>query len=302
MVKAIFSRLMLLILVSFATQTRADQAPLSYEEFLLQFGSGSSQSDSDIIERRQALEEAGARAQQQFLKDSAERIASLPGGQAQLAFLYHQEAVKLLGEFEDEGDPEKLKWALNAAGSAIRLDDQQPEYWTNLGLIHTQNSALHILRSAEYAEDAFVRSLDLEPADPTVMVLLADRLHERGAHKEALFLFETAVLSDPTLLPGVIKQMTTAYLVAPLTARGAEFFYDLQFRRLSNSDEMFYSPYILWYRAILLNAMSEHGEAEYALDMLLRTKGGLNNYLTPPLRENAERLLEQTRKMKEAKS
>ncbi len=299
MMKSIFSTL---ILFSAAMLTHADETPLSYEEFLLQFGSDSSQSDSAIIQRQQALQDAGARAQLQFLKDSAELIKSLPGGQEQLAFLYHQEAVKLLGEFEDEGEPEKLKWALNAAGSAIRLDDQQPEYWTNLGLIHTQNSALHILRSAEYAEDAFARSLDLDPEDPTVMVLLADRLHERGAYEEALFLFETAVLNDPTLLPGVIKQMTAAYLMAPLTGRGADFFYDLKFRRLSKSDEMFYSPYISWYRAILLNAMSEHWQAESELDMLLRTKGGLSKYLTPTLRENAEKLLEQTRKMKEAKS
>ena len=297
--KSIFSTL---ILLSAAMLTHADETPFSYEEFLLQFGSDSSQSDSAIIQRQQALQDAGARAQLQFLKDSAERIKSLPGGQEQLAFLYHQEAVKLLGQFEDEGEPEKLKWALNAAGSAIRLDDQQPEYWTNLGLIHTQNSALHILRSAEYAEDAFARSLDLDPEDPTVMVLLADRLHERGAYEEALFLFETAVLNDPTLLPGVIKQMTAAYLMAPLTGRGADFFYDLKFRRLSKSDEMFYSPYISWYRAILLNAMSEHWQAESELDMLLRTKGGLSKYLTPTLRENAEKLLEQTRKMKEAKS
>ena len=299
MMKSIFSTL---ILLSAAMLIHADETPLSYEEFLLQFGSDSSQSDSAIIQRQQTLQDAGARAQLQFLKDSAERIKSLPGGQEQLAFLYHQEAVKLLGEFEDEGEPEKLKWALNAAGSAIRLDDQQPEYWTNLGLIHTQNSALHILRSAEYAEDAFARSLDLDPEDPTVMVLLADRLHERGAYEEALFLFETAVLNDPTLLPGVIKQMTAAYLMAPLTGRGADFFYDLKFRRLSKSDEMFYSPYISWYRAILLNAMSEHWQAESELNMLLRTKGGLSKYLTPTLRENAEKLLEQTRKMKEAKS
>ena len=298
MMKSIFSTL---ILLSAAMLTHADETHLSYEEFLLQFGSDSSQSDSAIIQRQQALQDAGARAQLQFLKDSAELIKSLPGGQEQLAFLYHQEAVKLLGEFEDEGEPEKLKWALNAAGSAIRLDDQEPEYWTNLGLIHTQNSALHILRSAEYAEDAFARSLDLDPEDPTVMVLLADRLHERGAYEEALFLFETAVLNDPTLLPGVIKQMTAAYLMAPLTGRGADFFYDLKFRRLSKSDEMFYSPYISWYRAILLNAMSEHWQAESELDMLLRTKGGLSKYLTPTLRENAEKLLEQTRKMKEAK-
>ncbi len=291
-----------LILLSAAMPTHAGETSLSYEEFLLQFGSDSSQSDSAIIQRRQALQDAGARAQLQFLKDSAERIKSLRGGQEQLAFLYHQEAVKLLGEFEDEGEPEKLKWALNAAGSAIRLDDQEPEYWTNLGLIHTQNSALHILRSAEYAEDAFARSLDLDPKDPTVMVLLADRLHERGAYEEALFLFETAVLNDSTLLPGVIKQMTAAYLMAPLTGRGADFFYDLKFRRLSKSDEMFYSPYISWYRAILLNAMSEHWQAESELEMLLRTKGGLSKYLTPTLRENAEKLLEQTRKMKEAKS
>ena len=299
MMKSIFSTL---ILLSAAMLTHADETSLSYEEFLLQFGSDSSQSDSAIIQRQQALQDAGARAQLQFLKDSAELIKSLPGGQEQLAFLYHQEAVKLLGQFEDEGEPEKLKWALNAAGSAIRLDDQEPEYWTNLGLIHTQNSALHILRSAEYAEDAFARSLDLDPEDPTVMVLLADRLHERGAYEEALFLFETAVLNDPTLLPGVIKQMTAAYLMAPLTGRGADFFYDLKFRRLSKSDEMFYSPYISWYRAILLNAMSEHWQAESELDMLLRTKGGLSKYLTPTLRENAEKLLEQTRKMKEAKS
>ncbi len=299
MMKSIFSTL---ILLSAAMLTHADETSLSYEEFLLQFGSDSSQSDSAIIQRQQALQDAGARAQLQFLKDSAERIKSLPGGQEQLAFQYHQEAVKLLGEFEDEGEPEKLKWALNAAGSAIRLDDQEPEYWTNLGLIHTQNSALHILRSAEYAEDAFARSLDLDPEDPTVMVLLADRLHERGAYEEALFLFETAVLNDPTLLPGVIKQMTAAYLMAPLTGRGADFFYDLKFRRLSKSDEMFYSPYISWYRAILLNAMSEHWQAESELNMLLRTKGGLSKYLTPTLRENAEKLLEQTRKMKDAKS
>lgn len=297
--RSIFS---ILILSSITMFTRADQTPLSYDEFVSKFGRDPSQSDAAVVQRQQELQDAGARAQQQFLKGSAELIQSLPGGREQLAFLYHQEAVKLLGEFEQEGDPEKLKWALNAAGSAIRLDDQQPEYWTNLGLIHTQNSALHILRSAEYAEDAFVQALNLDPEDPTVMVLLADRLHERGAYPQALFLFETAVLNDPTLLPGVIKNMTEAYLIAPLTERGAEFFYDLQFRRLVKWDEMFFSPYILWYRAILLNAMSNHDEAESALNMLLRDTGGLSKYLTPALRENAETLLVQTRKMKEAKS
>jgi len=297
--RSIFS---ILILSSIAMFTRADQTPLSYDEFVSKFGRDPSQSDAAVVQRQQELRDAGARAQQQFLKDSAELIESLPGGREQLALLYHREALKLLGEFEDEGDPQKLKRALNAAGSAIRLDDQQPEYWTNLGLIHTQNSALHILRSAEYAEDAFVQALNLDPEDPTVMVLLADRLYERGAYPEALFLFETAVLNEPTLLRGVIRNMTAAYLIAPLTERGAAFFYDLQFTSLSKRDEMFYSPYILWYRAILLNAMSNHDEAESALNMLLRDTGGLSKYLTPALRENAETLLVQTRKMKEAKS
>ncbi len=196
--RSIFS---ILILSSIAMFTRADQTPLSYDEFVSKFRTDSWQSDSAIVRRQQELQDAGVRAQQQFLKDSQELSKSLPGGREQLAFLYHQEAMKLLGEFEQEGDPEKLKWALNAAGSAIRLDDQQPEYWTNLGLIHTQNSALHILRSAEYAEDAFVQALNLDPEDPTVMVLLADRLYERGAYPQALFLLKPPSSMTPPSSP-----------------------------------------------------------------------------------------------------
>ena len=262
-----------------SSAARSEREALSYDDFIAQYGTQKSESDDEFIERREALISLQRQAEERFLNESAEFIENLPGGREQLAFMYHQESIDLVQQFTTTGDPQNLRLALDAAGNAIRLDDQQAEYWTNLGLIHTQNSSLHILRSAEYAEDAFVEALSLNPEDPTVMTLLAERLFERGAYEEALFFYETAIVLEPTLIPSVMPKMVQAYLIAPFTLRGVQFLYDLRFMRLSSSEELFVSPSIFYYSAILHRAMGDYDQALSDL-RYLREDPAVKKYVT----------------------
>ena len=273
-----------------SSAARSEREALSYGGFLAQYGTQRSESDEEFIDRREALISLARQAEERFLNESAEFIKNLPGGREQLAFMYHQESIDLVQRFTTTGDPQNLRRALNAAGNAIRLDDQQAEYWINLGLIHTQNSSLHILRSAEYAEDAFVEALSLNPEDPTVMTLLAERLFERGAYEEALFFFETAIVLEPTLIPSVMPKMMQAYLIAPLTLRGTQFFYDLRFMRLSSSEELFVSPSIFYYSAILHRAMGDYDQALSDLRYLSEDPA-LKKYVTFDLNIDAMHLV-----------
>jgi len=272
-----------------SSAARSERETLSYDDFIAQYGTQRSESDEQFIERRKALISLERQAEERFLNESAEFIENLPGGREQLAFIYHMESIELVQQFTTTGDPQNLRRALDAAGNAIRLDDQQAEYWINLGLIHTQNSSLHILRSAEYAEDAFVEALSLDPEDPTVMTLLAERLFERGAYEEALFFFETAIVLEPTLIPSVMPKMVQAYLIAPLTLRGTQFLYDLRFMRLSSSEELFVSPAIFYYSAILHRAMGDYDLA-FADLRYLSDDPALKKYVTLDLKIDAGHL------------
>ena len=278
-----------LVILSSST-ARSKREALSYDDFIAQYGTQKSESDDEFIERREALILLQRQAEERFLNESAEFIENLPGGREQLAFMYHQESIDLVQQFTTTGDPQNLRLALDAAGNAIRLDDQQAEYWINLGLIHTQNSSLHILRSAEYAEDAFVEALSLNPEDPTVMTLLAERLFERGAYEEALFFFETAIVLEPTLIPSVMPKMVQAYLIAPFTLRGAQFLYDLRFMRLSSPEELFVSPSIFYYSAILHRAMGDYDQALSDLRYLTEDPA-VKNYVTFDLNIDATHLV-----------
>ena len=260
-IKLLLSAGLTVLVILSSSAARSEREALSYDDFIAQYGTQRSESDDEFIERREALILLERQAEERFLNESAEFIENLPGGREQLAFMYHQESIDLVQQFTITGDPQNLRRALDAAGNAIRLDNQQAEYWINLGLIHTQNSSLHILRSAEYAEDAFVEALSLNPEDPTVMTLLAERLFERGAYEEALFFFETAIVLEPTLIPSVMPKMVQAYLIAPFTLRGAQFLYDLRFMRLSSPEELFVSPSIFYYSAILHRAMGDYDQA-----------------------------------------
>ena len=273
-----------------SSAARSEREALSYDDFIAQYGTQRSESDDDFIERREALILLERQAEERFLNESAEFIENLPGGREQLAFMYHQESIDLVQQFTTTGDPQNLRLALDAAGNAIRLDDQQAEYWINLGLIHTQNSSLHILRSAEYAEDAFVEALSLNPEDPTVMTLLAERLFERGAYEEALFFYETAIVLEPTLIPSVMPKMVQAYLIAPFTLRGVQFLYDLRFMRLSSSEELFVSPSIFYYSAILHRAMGDYDQALSDL-RYLREDPAVKKYVTFDLNIDAMHLV-----------
>ena len=260
-IKLLLSAGLTVLVILSSSAARSEREALSYDDFIAQYGTQRSESDDEFIERREALILLERQAEERFLNESAEFIENLPGGREQLAFMYHQESIDLVKQFTTTGDPQNLRLALDAAGNAIRLDDQQAEYLINLGQIHTQNSSLHILRSAEYAEDAFVEALSLNPEDPTVMTLLAERLFERGAYEEALFFFETAIVLEPTLIPSVMPKMVQAYLIAPFTLRGVQFLYDLRFMRLSSSEELFVSPAIFYYSAILHRAMGDYDQA-----------------------------------------
>ena len=260
-IKLLLSAGLTVLVILSSSAVRSEREALSYDDFIAQYGTQRSESDDEFLERREALILLERQAEERFLNESAEFIENLPGGREQLAFMYHQESIDLVQQFTITGDPQNLRRALDAAGNAIRLDNQQAEYWINLGLIHTQNSSLHILRSAEYAEDAFVEALSLNPEDPTVMTLLAERLFERGAYEEALFFFETAIVLEPTLIPSVMPKMVQAYLIAPFTLRGAQFLYDLRFMRLSSPEELFVNPSIFYYSAILHRAMGDYDQA-----------------------------------------
>lgn len=268
----------------------AENSTFSYDEYLLEQSKLSAAAEDAAVQRRGAFEAYEARVNKELLDNSSSLIESLPGGRSQLAFNYHQTAVDALEQFELSGNAEYLKAALDAAGAAIRLDGSQAGYWVNLGLIHTQNSSLHLLRSAEYAEEAFVQALEIRPDDPTVMVLLAERLLERGAYEEALFFFETAVLQESTLLSSALPKMTEAYLLAPLTLRGTEFLWNLRFKRLPSTEELFVSPHILWYSAILYIAMGDYQSARGDLRYLFEDKA-VKKYVTPALHESAKQLL-----------
>lgn len=139
------------------------------------------------------------------------------------AFRAFTTAMEKLESYETSKDHATWQAGLEAAQQAVELQPQTADYWRILGYAYALGGTEIQLASA-LAEEAYEKSIALDPNNTGSRMLLASLLIERTAYARALDQIEAALGTRSELATSaVVADLCRLYILDELTNRGITF-------------------------------------------------------------------------------
>ena len=139
------------------------------------------------------------------------------------AFTAMTRALERLEAYEKSKDHADWQAGLEAAQEAVELQPETADYWRVLGYAYSLGGTEIQLASA-LAEEAYEKSIAIDPRNTGSRMLLAALLLERKSYSRALDNIEAAVTIKPDLAASaVVVDMCRVYIIDEQTKRGAAF-------------------------------------------------------------------------------
>lgn len=243
---------------------------------------------SGVIDERE--EQAELEPQKIFKKDKemikllkaddelAKKVKSGKTPREELGLLRAEIAAGMLERAlkENNGQYYKLSWQY--AKSAVGLARSLPYPWFVYGFVNLQNS-----RSPEaqfFAEDAFEKCLELEPANPKAKIYLAESLYNQDLFAPSADILET-ILSDSlkTPDPRLLSMLNLCYMRDDMPERGEAFFIKLSHKYPDSAQ-------VKIQLAVLYHEQGKKKDALAELDRVIK-----NNKTSKEEKEYAQKLL-----------
>lgn len=136
------------------------------------------------------------------------------------------EAASFYQSWEKNGNITDLQKALVYADSATQLAPDHEQGWVLLGMIH---SVMHSDEEALLAAtDAFIRAIDINPANGAAQLLLAHVLMRQGRFWSAIEQYESLFDKSEAMITGInTAPLALSYVLDNRTLAGIQYFQQL---------------------------------------------------------------------------
>jgi tetratricopeptide (TPR) repeat protein len=155
-------------------------------------------------------------------------------------------ALASLETYEKSRNSQEWKTALAAAQKSVELDPRSAAYWRLLGRIYASGAAEMELATA-LAEEAFERSIALDPKVAETRMRLAALLSTRQAHAAAIDQVEAALMVAPELATWpTVSDLCRLYENDDQARRGVAFLGALSARHVKSHAALLGQARLLW--------------------------------------------------------